>query len=156
MLTRDAGDGEVAAAVADGVAPGRQSLEVFAAAHDGRIVSGIAVPADGDVGPLDIDLRPLDPGDEPKLELQGIGAVLAADENGIVVKAVLPTGGAAAAGMVAGDVIVAVDDTPVEQLGFPGAIQMLRGPEGSTVNVTVRHVDGSTTVIAVTRRRLQS
>jgi hypothetical protein len=139
-----------------GVPSGRQSLEVTAAGHNGRIVSGITVASDGTVGPLNIDLRPLADGEEPKLELVGIGIVIGAEESGILVRGTAPSGGAAEAGLVIGDVILAVDGTPVEQLGFPGAVQMLRGPEGSTVTVTVRHADGSTAAIVVPRRRIST
>jgi carboxyl-terminal processing protease len=86
----------------------------------------------------------------------GIGIVIGARENAIVINATAPGGGAAEAGLVAGDTIVAVDGTPVEQLGFPGAVQMLRGPENSTVTVTVQHADGTTTVVVVPRKRLTS
>jgi hypothetical protein len=137
-----------------GVAAGRQSIEVSADGHNGRIVSGLDTSGDGEVGPLSIDLRPLADGEEPKIELVGIGIVIGADETGILVKGTAPGGGAAQAGLVPGDIILAVDGTPVEQLGFPGAVQMLRGPEDSTVTVTVRHADGSSTVIVVPRKRL--
>jgi len=48
------------------------------------------------------------------------------------------SGGAAEAGLVAGDLILRIDGRPVAELGFQNAIQALRGPEDSSVQLQVR------------------
>jgi Carboxypeptidase regulatory-like domain/PDZ domain len=151
--TRSGADG---AFTLDGLSQGRHSILVEADGHDGRIVSGLQVPADGALGPLAIDLAPVKPGEEPKTELVGIGAVIGADESGahLVIKNAMPGGGAAEAGLGAGDIILAIDGDAVEQGTFAEAIQKIRGPESSVVVLTVQRKDGSTQVIPVRRLRI--
>ncbi|MDB4970953.1 MAG: signal protein [Myxococcales bacterium] len=138
----------------EGLAPGRHSLSVQAAHHDGRILSGIAVPSEGEVGPLTIDLKPTAPGEEPKTELTGIAAQLSATAEGMRINGVIPGGGAAEAGLEAGDVILAVDGQRVENSGFVDGIQLIRGPEDTIVILTVRRKDGSVQEIPVRRKRI--
>jgi regulator of sigma E protease len=59
---------------------------------------------------------------------------------------------AAAAGLVAGDVIVAVDDRPVSFLGRAAASQYLRDHAGQQVTLTVLHPDGSSATVHATLR----
>jgi hypothetical protein len=137
----------------DGVGPGAHSLAVQAEGHDGRIVSGLRVPVDGEVGPLTIDLQPTAPGEDPKTELVGIGAVLAADPAGMIITQVMAGGGAAGAGLLVGDRVTAIDGQSVDQMGFGSAIQLIRGPENSVVSLTVDR-GGTLAVIPVTRKRI--
>jgi carboxypeptidase family protein/PDZ domain-containing protein len=149
------GDGSFAL---EGLAPGRHSIDVGAGGHDSRIVSGLQVPPDRTLGPITIDLARVAPGETPKTELVGIGIVIGADESGmhILIKNAIASGGAAEAGLGAGDVILAVDGTSVEALGFPTAVQNIRGVEGSVVTLTVRRKDGSIQVIPVVRKRISN
>jgi hypothetical protein len=153
-LSSDALTGADGSFAIAGLAAGRTSLQVLAAAHDGRIVSGIDVPTEGDADAGNIDLRAIGKDEEPKMELVGIGVVIGGDPRGILIKAAVPSGGAALAGLVAGDLIIGVDGTSVDALTFPAAVQMLRGPEDSIVTLTVLHADGSTTIVPVTRKRI--
>lgn len=139
-----------------GLAAGRHSINAGADGHDSRIVSGLQVPAEGTLGPITIDLARAAPGAPPKLELVGIGVSIGPDERGmhLVIKNAIAGGGAADAGLVAGDVILAVDGTSVEALGFPTAVQNIRGAEGSTVTLTVQRKDGAIQVIPVVRKRV--
>jgi hypothetical protein len=139
-----------------GVASGLRSLVVAAANHHGRIISGLDVENDGDIGPLTIELAPVAEGDQPRLELTGIGAVLSPQEGGFVIGETLSGGGAALAGLVSGDVITAIDGTPTSELDFGDAIEKIRGVEGSTLSLTVRKADsGDEVVIVATRRRVR-
>ncbi|MDB4965528.1 MAG: hypothetical protein JWN44_1217 [Myxococcales bacterium] len=137
----------------DGLMPGRQALTISAVAHDGRCIGSLEVPADGALGPVTIDLAPAKPGEETT-EFFGIGAQLGADPVGIVVKRVNPGGGAADAGLLAGDVILTVDGEDVGAVAFIDAIQLIRGPENSVVSLRVRRRDAATEVIQVTRKRV--
>ncbi|MGZ3407472.1 MAG: carboxypeptidase regulatory-like domain-containing protein, partial [Polyangia bacterium] len=150
--TRSGADGSFAI---EGVPSGRQSLNVQAAGHDGRILGALAVPSEGTLGPLTIDLAKTAPGEEPKTEFVGIAAGIGARPEGMVIISVAPGGGAADAGLVVGDIIRTIDGQRVGgDVGFVDAIQMIRGPEGTIVVMTVQRKDGSVQTIPVTRKRV--
>jgi len=139
-----------------GLAPGQRSLFVAAAKHHARVV-GFSVKGPEAYGPVDIELSPTEPGEEPRIELVGIGAVLAAKDDAMVIGKVVPGGGAAEAGLVPGDAILAVDGQSVVALGFEATINAIRGPEGSVVALLVRRADGGAPgVIIVPRRRVKA
>jgi hypothetical protein len=152
----------VATAIADenghfevtGLGAGQQSLLVMAKGHHGRVVT---VPASSEprtlVGPLDVDLAPTAKDEEPNVELTGIGAVLAAKDTVLVIGVVVPTGGAAAAGLAPDDAIVAIDGVAVTDLGFQRAIDAIRGPEGTFVTLRVRKRGATTPVDVVVERK---
>jgi hypothetical protein len=118
--------------------PRRLSISVAAAEHHARVLGGIEPPPDGDAGPIEIALPRVAPGEEPRTELAGIGVGIAPRADAVVVTAVAPRGGAAEAGLAPGDLIVRVDGRSVEELGFGGAVDAIRGPEGTTVLLTLR------------------
>jgi carboxyl-terminal processing protease len=60
-------------------------------------------------------------------------------------------GGAAAAGVVEGDLIVAVDGASAIDLGVNGAVAKIRGQAGTTVTLTVKR--GTQLVQLVCERR---
>lgn len=77
---------------------------------------------------------------------EGIGAVLEvrdkeADngevEQEIIVQAVIFGGPAEKRGLLPGDVIVGVDDTPIRGLRLDQVVDRIRGPQGTTVKLTV-------------------
>jgi hypothetical protein len=138
----------------EGLPAGRQSLNVQAAGHNGRILGALEVPADGALGPLTIDLAPTKPGEEPTTELVGIGAGIGARPEGMIVISITPSGGAADAGLVVGDTILTIDGQSAEELGFIGSIQLIRGPEDSIVVLVVKRKDGSAQTIPVRRKRV--
>jgi len=123
--------------VLGGLAPGRRSLVVVAEDHHARIQSGVVVTA-GTETQLEIALRPLEEDEEPSLELAGIGARLGARGDDLFIWGIVDGGGAQAAGLARRDQVLAVDGVPVSDLGFQGAIERIRGPEGSEVVLTVR------------------
>lgn len=81
-------------------------------------------------------------------EMSGIGVALQAEEGRFVVKQVLAGGPAAASGQIKpGDRIVAIaqDDkpaVPTEGLPIAKAVQMLRGPKGTVVQLTIATGEG--------------
>jgi PDZ domain-containing protein/carboxypeptidase family protein len=149
--TKSAADGSF---TIDGAPAGRQSLNVQASGHNSRVLGALIVPSEGALGPLTIDLGKTAPGEEPSTEFVGIGAALGAGARGMVVNSVLPGGGAAEAGLVAGDIILTIDGQDVAQLGFVDAIQLIRGPEDSIVTLSVKHQDGSVQLVPVRRKRV--
>ncbi len=77
---------------------------------------------------------------------EGIGAVLEVREteaeNGetemeIVVQAVIFEGPAEKRGLLPGDIIIGVDDTPIRGLRLDQVVDRIRGPQGSSVTLTV-------------------
>jgi len=123
-----------------------ETLGLFAAAegHHGRLISLPHVADGQEFGPVTVDLRAVAPGEDPKLELVGIGAVLEKKGDSLVVVDVIAGGGAASVGIVPGDSITAIDTAPVATLSFTEAVQRLRGPEGTTVMVAVVKVSSGT------------
>jgi len=107
------------------------------------------------LGPLKVELEPTGEGEEPRLEMEGIGAVLSASNDSLVIARILDGGGAAQAGLAVGDEILSVDGRPVTELGFNGSIQRIRGPEGSCIPLTVRKADGRLTQTVVCRSRVR-
>ncbi len=138
-----------------GVSPGRQSIVVSAFGHHSQIVSGLDVSEGGQTGPVRVTLAPLGPGEEPAMELAGIGAVLTAADDAVLVKGVLAGGGAEAAGLQAGDGILAVDRRPVTALGLDRALEAIRGPAGTTVHLALRR-GADKLERTVERRRIKS
>ncbi|XP_061337501.1 carboxyl-terminal-processing peptidase 2, chloroplastic isoform X3 [Gastrolobium bilobum] len=58
--------------------------------------------------------------------------------GGLVVVSASPGGPAYRAGVLSGDVILAIDDTSTENMGLYDAAERLQGPEGSSVALTIR------------------
>jgi hypothetical protein len=131
--------------------PRRFSLNAAAAGHHGRVLGGLEAPPGGEAAPIEIPLTPVAPGEEARTELAGIGVGIAPRGETLVVTAVVPRGGAAEAGLTPGDVILRVDGTPVAELGFGGAVDAIRGPEGTSVLLGIGR-GGSTFDVRVPRR----
>jgi protocatechuate 3,4-dioxygenase beta subunit len=137
-----------------GIAPGPRSPLVAAYGHHMRMLPKMQFEDDQVVGPITVDLAPTKPGETPQLELVGIGVTLKADRDALLVERVFADSGAAEAGISAGDRIVAVDGVPVAQLGFDGSIQSIRGPEGTSAQLTIRRGDAQLE-LAVVRKPLR-
>jgi hypothetical protein len=144
----------------EGLPTGTVSLFVSADGHHSRIFANIPVRPDA-TPPQLIELRKTEEGEEPQVELVGIGAVLAARDDALVLGEVMAGGGAAEAGLVKGDGIVRIDGRPVVELGFTDAVQRIRGPEGSQLVLGVRRASAAggsplpVVDITVTRRRIR-
>lgn len=67
----------------------------------------------------------------------GVGIEVTAAEAGIEVLRPIPGSPAAHAGILAGDLIVAIDGAPLGRGDLEGAIERMRGPAGSTVGLTL-------------------
>jgi C-terminal processing protease CtpA/Prc len=63
--------------------------------------------------------------------------------------------GAAAAGIVVGDKVVAVDGLSVAKLGVDGAVGKIRGVAGTTVSVTLER-DKQLVPLVVERRKIRA
>ncbi len=134
-----------------GIPAGPFTVSVGAHAHHPRIEGGLVATEGGVVGPIKLAVKKLAEGEQPKVELVGIGVQLTADGDALLVKLVVPESGAAAAGIVAGDQIVAVDGMPVTTLGMDGAVARIRGVPHTTVAVSLKR--GEQVVPVVVERK---
>ncbi len=134
--------------------PRRFSIHVAAAGHHARIVGGLEAGPGEARGPIEVRLRAVEPGETPRTELAGVGLQLTPDGEVLAVTGLVAGGGAALAGLQVGDRVVAVDGRPVSELGMVGAVDAIRGAEGTTVRLTVRR-DGVTRDVDVARRLIR-
>ena len=138
-----------------GIPPGPLSITIAAGGYHPRIEAAMTATDGDSLGPLTISLTPLAPGEQPSLELVGIGVALTADGDALRVERVIAHSGAEAAGIVAGDRVIAVDGAPVSPLGVEGTVAKIRGVAGSTVSLTLRRSDRDV-VLVVQRRKLKA
>lgn len=76
-------------------------------------------------------------------EFSGIGAELGTKDKDIIVISPLDGSPAEKAGVKAGDVISAVDGTPIVGMNISQVVDKIRGPKGTNVTITLTH-KGST------------
>lgn len=138
-----------------GIPPGPLSITIGAAEYHPKIEAGMTATDGATLGPVTIALTKLRDGETPSLELVGIGVKLSSDGPMLRVEQVFPESGAAAAGIVAGDLLVTLDGVPVTSLGMDGAIAKIRGAEGTTIAVGVQRGDQVVQVV-VTRKKLHA
>jgi len=81
---------------------------------------------------------------ETRGEFFGVGVSIKSEENAIVVVAPIEGSPASLAGILPGDIIMAVDGEPTEGMSTSDARDVIRGPKGSTVDLTIlRRHDGA-------------
>ncbi|MDG2382770.1 MAG: S41 family peptidase [Pirellulaceae bacterium] len=85
----------------------------------------------------------------------GLGVELKADEGALLIAGVIAKGPAESAGIKAGDRIVAVDGVSTRDLSTDRAADLLKGEQGSTVQVTVVSPDLAPRLITVRRDRVE-
>lgn len=91
----------------------------------------------------------------PSGSFEGIGATVQQDENDIVIVRPIEGSPAEAAGIQSGDVIEAVDGQSTEGWTVDQAVLRIRGPKGTDVTLTVRHLDGSSEELAIVRDEIR-
>lgn len=85
----------------------------------------------------------------------GIGVTITSDENGYPIQKVVEGGPAEEAGLLAGDVIVAVDGTSVAGMPVDEGKTLVQGKEGTTVQITVDRA-GEQITFTVERRTVHT
>lgn len=89
-------------------------------------------------------------------EFEGIGAYVALENGQITIVAPIDGSPAEKAGILPGDVVLAVDGESVEGWSLDQAIRLIRGPADSPVVLTVRHADAEEPVeIVIIRGRIE-
>ncbi len=85
-------------------------------------------------------------------QFQGVGMEIGMRDGILTVIAPLKDTPAERAGMRSGDRILAIDEETTDSMSVDDAVSLIRGPEGSSVTLTVLHEDaGETEDIAITR-----
>lgn len=85
-------------------------------------------------------------------EFSGVGMEVGRRDNLITIIAPLPETPAEQAGLLAGDVIVRIDDVSAEGMRIDEAVQLIRGEKGTVVTLTIyRDGEGEFLEIPVTR-----
>lgn len=85
----------------------------------------------------------------------GIGVTYTMRDEGGFISAILPDTPASQAGLMVGDVIVAVDDASIQGLTSTEVKKLVVGPEGTNVKISVTR-DGSQLDFSVTRKKIDS
>ncbi len=85
----------------------------------------------------------------------GIGVTISTQEEDLfTVLQVEPSGGAQEAGILPGDVIVAVEGQRISEIGYDAASELIRGEVGTQLSVTVDR-NGSELTVTVTRKLIK-
>ena len=85
----------------------------------------------------------------------GIGVYIDTSKNTLLVTAPIPGGPAEAAGVKAGDVIIAIDGKDITTLPVADQTAGIQGPEGTPVRLTIRRAGTPGTIdITVTRKKI--
>ncbi|TBR22335.1 PDZ domain-containing protein [bacterium] len=93
--------------------------------------------------------------DSMKGTFVGIGAGIGEDPKGLKLEFIYPGSGAEAAGLKAGDVVTAVNGTPMAGKKPEDIIKLLRGDENTVVTITVERGGVAQKPVAVTRKTVK-
>ncbi len=131
----------------DGVPEGLFSIVVAARGYRRRIISSLTTRGASSLE-QDVTLTPR--GDAGGTEYTGIGATLRPGAEGTIIATVITGGPAETAGVANGDVILRIDGVLAEDFTVAQCVQLLRGPVGSRVAMTLRR-DGGEVAVVITR-----
>lgn len=139
-----------------GVEPGRHSIYAYALGYAPRALSGIEVEAGGRTGPVEVALTPAEDAAGEVFDIVGIGVMIRVDGETLFVAGTVEDGGAARAGVLERDRLLAIDGVPVAAfLDFQEAVQALRGHEGTEVRLTIEREEQAPFDLTVIRRRIR-
>lgn len=91
----------------------------------------------------------------PSGSFEGIGATVNQQDENIVIVNPFEGSPAEAAGLVGGDLILAVDGESIVGWPLDRAVLKVRGPRGSEVTLTIQHLDGSTEEFTIVRDEIE-
>ncbi len=131
-----------------GVSPGRLSIRVQHEEYLTAMESGVEVQEE-QVTTRDLSVRKRAEGE--RFSFQGIGATLREEGGAIVVGGLMEDAPARAAGVQAGDRIVAVDGSTTLGMAMSTVVERIRGEPGSTVLLDIERPGRGRVVISVPR-----
>lgn len=91
----------------------------------------------------------------PSGSFEGIGATVNEQGENIVIVSPFENSPAQEAGLVPGDIILAVDGESIVGWPLDRAVLKVRGPRGTEVTLTIRHADGTTEDVTIVRDEIQ-
>ena len=91
----------------------------------------------------------------PSGSFEGIGATVNQQDNNIVIVTPFEGSPAERAGLVPGDIILAVDGESIVGWPLDRAVLTVRGPRGSEVTLTILHLDGSEEDFLIVREEIE-
>lgn len=90
----------------------------------------------------------------PSGSFEGIGATVQEQNNEIIIVRPYQGSPAEAAGIQPGDAILAVDGESTEGWSVDKAVLKIRGPKGTQVALSIRHLDGAVEDLTITRAEI--
>lgn len=91
----------------------------------------------------------------PSGNFEGIGATVNQQDNNIVIVTPFEGSPAELAGLIPGDIILAVDGESIVGWPLDRAVLSVRGPQGSEVTLTILHLDGSEEDFVIVRDEIE-
>ena len=91
----------------------------------------------------------------PSGSFEGIGATVSQQDNNIVIVTPFEGSPAELAGLIPGDIILAVDGESIVGWPLDRAVLAVRGPRGSEVTLTILHLDGSEQDFLIVREEIE-
>lgn len=120
-----------------GLGAGRLSLHTRKAGYVSQVFAGVTVRPGG-TAEVEIVLAKLAEGEKPKTEFFGIGAVLEQQKDGaLLIQKIMDGTPSHQQGLQKGDRILAVDGEETSRLGMERAVELIRGEEGTSVELEV-------------------
>ena len=121
--------------------------------YEGAIEGLLDVIADSGTFYIDARTFQLDTGSSGRFE--GIGATVQEQGSDVIIVRPFEGSPAEAAGILPGDVIVAVDGELAQGWSVDKVVLRIRGPEGTQVVIAVRHLDGVEEELTITRAEIE-
>jgi RNA polymerase sigma factor (sigma-70 family) len=135
--------------------PGSLTLWVAQDGYHPRLDTSMTVDAGATLGPIEVELSRLVDDEPPRIEQIGIGVHFEPVGDHLRIGQLTPGAPAARAGLEIGDIVTAVDGTPVGPLGLEGVIARLRGPRGAPVTLTLLR-DGQLVDLTLVRDKFRT
>lgn len=86
---------------------------------------------------------------------EGIGAYVTMREGRLIIVSTFKGQPAEKAGLRRGDIVLKVDDTPIENMSIYEAISLIRGPQGTTVRLTILREGEEPFEVEIVRARIE-
>lgn len=137
----------------EGLPTGRSSIRYSDGHYNFEMIGGLHIPPGGELT-HDIALEPIEPGDQPGMYLQGIGATLHSTDGGFQVVNISEESPAMGSEIEEGDVIVGINGNDGDGMTMDMAVEQIRGAPGEPVELRIRRSGEGTRTVEVDRERV--